>query len=96
MTLGDDERRPGKGGGSSERLAGRLHSPTSSRQTPQVWAECHEVAGRDRFRLELFVMCVCGHRHAHRAPVGFISGLRRGPCGARYVVRAAVVLEAAA
>lgn len=33
---------------------------------------------------------------AHRAPVGWTSGVRRGPCGARYYVLAAVIAEVAA
>ncbi len=60
---------------------------------PQVWAMTIEVAGKQRSRLEMFVWCRCGARHAHRAPVTFVAGVRRGPCGMKYVVRAAVVLN---
>ena len=62
-----------------------------NRRSLQVWAERVEVAGRDRFRLEPLVWCVCGRRHMYRAPVDFIAGLRRGPCGAKYIVHAGVV-----
>ena len=97
---GDADRRPvGGTGGSSKRLGGRDHSTRGNRQNRrplQVWAERVVVAGRDRFRLELLVWCTCGNRHAHRAPLNFTAGLRRGPCGARYIVHAGVVAAVAA
>ena len=91
---GNDERRPvGGTGASSKRLGGRDQYRRDGRQnrTFHVWAERVVVAGRDRFRLELLVWCTCGNRHVHRAPLDFVAGVRRGPCGARYVVHAGAV-----
>ena len=62
-----------------------------------VYAETHQVNGRDRDRLELFVRCpLCGGTHAHRAPLDFLSGKRTGACGASYVVVAGLAREVAA
>ncbi len=72
-----------------------LAAPRDKSCPRHVWAQVIEVAGRDRSRLELVVWCVCGRQHMHRASMDFIAGVRRGPCGARYVVHA-VVTEAAA
>ena len=94
------QRRPGGNGTAAVQIdRARVctkNTATNRRNRPlQVWAERVVVAGRDRFRLELLVWCPCGHRHVHRAPVDFIAGARRGPCGARYIVRAGVTAEQA-
>lgn len=92
MSPPNDERRPGEGGGSSDRLGSRSKDTPVGRPGTAWHAVAHAdlvVGTRGRTRLVLVVgSCpMCHHAHSHNAAPDFLVGKRKAACGlGRYTV----------
>jgi hypothetical protein len=79
----------------SESAAAKRNRPS---RNSSVYAARYDVISRSgKRRLVLIVVCPhCRDSHAHTAPVGFASGIRKAACGGRYVLLTAKQLAVVA